>query len=108
MNENLNKPGWLADVFKTVCCANCGSAYGEEGVNVVGNRNEYWFLRCLCPACSTQGLGVVIVQTHTPAQLEAAHYGSLPAINSEDVLAVHDALTDYNGDVSGLFAQPRS
>ena len=35
-------------------CANCGAAYDRTDVNVVGNRDEYWFLRCVCHTCGTR------------------------------------------------------
>src|SRR5260221_578998 len=56
MNERLD------GVFGTVRCANCGAVYGRDSIAVVGNRDEYWFVRCTCETCGTQGLGVVIVK----------------------------------------------
>src|SRR5207244_2417104 len=53
---------WLDGVFGTVRCANCGAVYGRESIAVVGNRDDYWFVRCTCESCGTQGLGVVIVK----------------------------------------------
>ncbi len=92
--------GWLEGIFGTVRCANCGAVYGREDVNVVGNRDEYWFVRCTCNSCGTQGIGVVIVK-------EVLATGELvPAgrpLQVDDVLSAHEVLRDYAGDVHGLF-----
>lgn len=97
MSESL---GWLDGIFGSVRCANCGAAYAREDVNVVGNRDEYWFLRCVCHTCGTQGVGVVIVKemVATPVQPEDR------VLTVDDVLAAHEFLRGYEGDVSNLFA----
>jgi hypothetical protein len=93
--------GWLEGIFGTIRCANCGALYAREDVSVVGNRDEYWFVRCTCHACGTQGIGVVIVK-------EVAQTATLPAeeprpLQVDDVLTAHELLRDYAGDVRGLF-----
>jgi hypothetical protein len=97
-------------VFGTVRCANCGSVYGRNSIAVVGNRDDYWFVRCTCETCGTQGLGVVIVKgtadappERVRAQLSLAVAEEL--IRVDDVLEAHDLLRDYIGDVNGLFEQ---
>ena len=96
----MQELGWLEGIFGTVRCANCGAVYGREDVNVVGNRDEYWFVRCTCNSCGTQGIGVVIVK-------EVLATGELvPAgrpLQVDDVLSAHEVLRDYAGDVHGLF-----
>lgn len=99
---------WLDGVFGTVRCANCGAVYGRDSIAVVGNRDEYWFVRCTCETCGTQGLGVVIVKRVTDAP-PAAIEGRLAAepdddrLLVDDVLEAHELLRDYIGDVHGLF-----
>ena len=95
--------GWLEGIFGTVRCANCGAVYGREDVSVVGNRDEYWFVRCSCHACGTQGIGVVIVKeiAAQPEDLQLAD-GARP-FQVDDVLVAHEMLRAYSGDVHGLF-----
>lgn len=95
--------GWLEGIFGTVRCANCGAVYGREDVSVVGNRDDYWFVRCSCHACGTQGIGVVIVKevSATVAQADLAE-GARP-LQIDDVLVAHDVLRGYAGDIHGLF-----
>jgi hypothetical protein len=99
---------WLDDVFGTVRCASCGSAYGRNSIAVVGNRNDYWFVRCTCETCGTQGLGVIIVKGTADAPPESARAQLSLAVAEEligvdDVLEAHDLLRDHIGDVNGLF-----
>ncbi len=96
---------WLSGVFGTVRCAGCGAVYGRGAIAIVGNRDEYWFVRCSCDSCGAQGLGVVIVKelaavaakTSGTADVRAA------ALRVDDVLEAHELLRDYDGDVHGLF-----
>ena len=96
---------WLDGVFGTVRCANCGAVYGRDSMVVAGNRDEYWFVRCTCEACGTQGLGVVIVKSVADAPPAAAQTAFLDdeRILVDDVLEAHELLRDYVGDVHGLF-----
>ena len=98
---------WLDGVFGTVRCASCGAVYGRDSIAVVGNRDEYWFVRCTCEACGTQGLGVVIVKgvaDGPPATIaNAMRADDDERILLDDVLEAHELLRDYIGDVHGLF-----
>jgi len=107
MHTSSGMNEWLDGVFGTVRCANCGAVYGRDSIAVVGNRDEYWFVRCTCETCGTQGLGVVIVKRVAdgpPAM--AAQMGLEDGeghIRVDDVLEAHDLLRDHVGDVHGLF-----
>lgn len=92
--------GWLEGIFGTVRCANCGAVYAREDVSVVGNRDEYWFVRCTCNSCGTQGIGVVIVK-EVLSTGEPVLAGQ--PLQVDDVLSAHEVLRDYAGDVHGLF-----
>jgi hypothetical protein len=98
--DHMQRLEWLEGIFGTVRCANCGAVYGRDDVSVVGNRDEYWFVRCSCHSCGTQGIGVVIVKEVTA---EVAVPAGAPPFQVDDVIAAHEALRDYAGDVHGLF-----
>jgi hypothetical protein len=107
MHSTARMNEWLDGVFGTVRCANCGAIYGRDSIAVVGNRDEYWFVRCTCETCGTQGLGVVIVKRvgdAPPVSVEQLSLeGGDEAIRVDDVLEAHELLRDYVGDVHGLF-----
>jgi hypothetical protein len=104
----MNGLGWLDGIFGSVRCANCGAAYDKTDVNVVGNRDEYWFLRCVCHTCGTQGVGVVIVREVEVKPEETAIELGEPLFSTDDVLSAHEFLREYEGDVHGLFVGGRS
>ena len=98
--------GWLEGIFGTVRCANCGAVYGREDVSVVGNRDDYWFVRCSCHACGTQGIGVVIVKETTQSPgvpADPVLTGDASPFQVDDVLVAHEVLREYSGDIHGLF-----
>jgi hypothetical protein len=108
MHQGLLVNEWLDGVFGTVRCANCGAVYGRDSIAVVGNRDEYWFVRCTCETCGTQGLGVVIVKrvSEGPPVTALSPYAlgdGEELIHVDDVLEAHELLRDYVGDVHGLF-----
>ena len=83
---------------------------GAAALAVVGNRDEYWFVRCTCETCGTQGLGVVIVKRVADAppaalepQLAAETEADDDSLRVDDVLEAHELLRDYAGDIHGLF-----
>lgn len=92
---------WLESLFGSVRCASCGAVYGRDDVSVVGNRDDYWFVRCTCVGCGAQGIGVVIVK-QAPVPADAVPPGGR-AIQVDDVLAAHELLRGYAGDMHGLF-----
>jgi len=99
---------WLDGVFGTVRCANCGAVYGRDSIAVVGNRDEYWFVRCACETCGTQGLGVVIVKrvlSGPPLEGQPSPVADAgeDRLHVDDVLEAHELLRAYSGDVHGLF-----
>ncbi|HEX9269083.1 MAG TPA: hypothetical protein VF998_04490 [Candidatus Limnocylindria bacterium] len=95
---------WLDAVFGTVRCANCGALYGRDAIAIVGNRDEYWFVRCTCGSCGAQGLGVVIVkQAAEPPRPQPQELSDGHVLRLDDVLEAHELLRDYSGDIHGLF-----
>ncbi len=94
----MNDTSWLLGIFGSARCAACGTAYAPEDVTVVGNRDDYWYLRCRCQECGVQGVGVVIVKT-----VERPKPDERPALSTDDLLAAHQLLHEYRGDLLGLF-----
>lgn len=98
--------GWLEALSGTLRCANCGNVYSREDVSVVGNKDDFWFVRCTCHSCSNQGIGVVIVKELTSTTVvidEEERIAPGRSFEVDDVLLAHELLRDYAGDMHGLF-----
>lgn len=76
---------WFEDISAATRCASCSTACRREDLTVVGNRDQYWYLRYLCHACGTQGVGIVIVHDIEPQAPRSS-------LTADDVLNAADAL----------------
>ena len=103
--SGMQELDWLNGVFETVRCSGCGAVYGRGAIEVVGNRDEYWFVQFSCETCGAQGLGVVIVKETAEVIAGAPRSTTFraPAFQVDDVLEAHELLRDYRGDMHGLF-----
>ena len=104
MEDNLIKRLMLS-----IKCAVCGRHYEESRVNLLGHRDDMWFLTAACTACGTRCLVAVSIKddgSHqvtdlTEKELEA--FKELEAPGVDDVLDMHRFLADFNGDFNRLF-----
>jgi len=92
-------------------CDSCGHHYEAYNVDVIGHREDLWFLRVLCSACHAQCLVAAVVKEDrvlraatdlTKAEL---HKFRDNMIEVDDVLIMHNFLKEFNGDFSQLFGQ---
>jgi len=92
-------------------CEYCGSNFEMYNVDIIGHREDFWFLKVLCSACHTQCLVAAIVREGRageavtgPSEKRFDESGD-DAIEVTDVLGMHDFLRDFDGDFSRLFSQ---
>lgn len=90
--------GWLDGMIGSVRCASCGTLYTRPDLHVVGEREGYVYVRCECRSCGKEGIAVVMTQT------AAAPRTRRVALTTDDVLSAHEILSDYTGNVDGLFS----
>jgi len=92
-------------------CDCCGQHYEVYNIDVLGHREDLWFLRALCSACHTQCLVAAVIREGrmseavtdlTEAELDK--FGD-NVIEADDVLNMYDFLNDFDGDFSQLFGQ---
>ncbi len=57
MEEKLIKK-----LMSSMKCEECGQNYESYNVDVLGHREDMWFLRVHCPACHTQCLVAAVVK----------------------------------------------
>ena len=94
-------------------CESCGQCYETYNIDVLGHREDLWFLRVFCPNCHTQCLVAAIVREDripevisdlTKKELDEFRDG---LIGTDDVLDMHNFLKDFDGNFSWLFSQEK-
>ena len=106
MEERLIKK-----LMTSMKCDSCGQHYEVYNIDVLGHREDLWFLRVLCSSCHTQCLVAAVVREGkmpeavtdlTEAELDKFRDN---VIEADDVLNVYNFLKDFDGDFSQLFGQ---
>ncbi|MEE9400076.1 MAG: hypothetical protein V3V23_07390 [Dehalococcoidales bacterium] len=92
-------------------CDSCGKHYEVYNVDVLGHREDLWYLRVLCSACHAQCLVAAVVKEDRMLEavadlmeVESDKFGE-GAVSADDVLDMHNFLKDFSGDFSQHFAQ---
>jgi len=107
MDETLIKR-----MIASIRCGSCGQNYHEDHIEVVEHNDELWFLRVFCSSCHIRCLVAAIIRENTEPEVitdlteeEVAKFKNLDGIRDEDLLAMHDFLKDFDGDIPHLFEQ---
>lgn len=105
MEERLIKK-----LMTSMKCEECGQNYESYNVDVLGHREDMWFLRVHCPTCHTQCLVAAVVKEEKVLEevndLTDAEMGehNHETIVVDDMLDMHNFLIDFDGDFSRLFS----
>lgn len=92
-------------------CDSCGQHYEMYDIDVIGHREDMWFLRVRCSACHTHCLVAAVIREDrrpevitdlTEAELDKFRDN---VIEADDVLDAYNFLKDFDGDFSQLFSQ---
>lgn len=106
--------GLIKKLMTSMTCDSCGHHYEAYNVDVIGHREDLWFLKVLCSACHTQCLVAAVVKQDkalgavtdlTKAEL---HKFRDNVIEVDDVLIMHNFLKEFDGGFSQLFGQKQS
>ena len=108
MEERLIKK-----LMTSIKCESCGQNYEPYDVDVIGHREDMWFLRVLCSKCQTQCLvAAVVKEGKVPEEVNeltgaGAEDFRYEKIEIDDVLDMRNFLMDFDGDFSRLFGQEK-
>ena len=88
----------------------CGHIYVPDNLDVIGQRGDIWMLRACCPRCSKQGFIAALVKAAEPAvadspPIEARHDGLHTPVTANDVLAMHEFLAGFSGNLRSASAR---
>jgi len=106
MEERLIKK-----LMSSMKCSSCGQYYKMPGIDVLGHRDDLWFLRVVCSACHAQYLvAAVVKESTTPVitdltKAELAKFRKAGVITTDDMLDMHKFLKDFDGDFAKLLAR---
>ena len=108
MEERLIKK-----LMTSIKCEECGQNYESFNIDILGHREDMWFLRALCSSCHTQCLVAAVVrEDKVVEEMEEAATAEVDekrggAIEIDDVLDMHNFLVDFDGDFSNFFRQEK-
>ncbi|MDD4858945.1 MAG: hypothetical protein PHR56_01890 [Dehalococcoidales bacterium] len=102
--------GTLKKLISNIKCSSCRQRYESQNVEVLGCSDQMWFIQALCSSCHTQSLVVAMVQkTRHPepvtdlTRTEQGKFVITGAVNSDDLLKMHNYLKTFDGDFMCLF-----
>ena len=105
MKENVIKK-----LMTSMKCDSCGQHYEMYDVDIIGHREDMWFLRVHCSVCHTQNLVAAVVRESKVPETSSnggertdRHDGD--ALTADDVLSMRLFLADFDGNFSVLFEQ---
>ena len=107
--------GLIKRLMTSVKCSVCGHHFEVDNINILGHREDLWFLRSHCSACHSQCLVVAVIKEGkvpevitdlTEAELD--RFKNVGVLTADEVLDMHNFLKDFSGDFSRLFWQKQA
>lgn len=102
---------WLRTQLTSFGCAACGRAYAPEGIRMLAERDGLFFVDLGCLLCGSQATAIVTIELDDgdspradAPELDQVTAGDLRGapVDLDDVLDVHQLLSGYEGDLTGL------
>jgi hypothetical protein len=92
-------------------CVECNELYEPQAFSLVHRWQDVWVLSARCGQCGETARIIILMRLDaeaepvvdlTPEELKAVE--DWPPITTDDVLDVHAALSEFDGDFEALFA----
>ena len=100
---------FIKKLISNMKCSVCGRPYDVGKVNVLGHKEDVWFLSVSCVACSSRGLVAAIVtegKVSTIAtdltEAERDRLADIPPVSVDEVLDMRIFLREFSGDIAHL------
>jgi len=108
LEAGLMEERLIKRLMASMKCESCGQHYEVYNIDVLGHREDLWFLRVHCSACHTQCLVAAIVKESRMSEavtdlseIELDEFKD-NVIEIDDVLNMHNFLKDFDGNFSRL------
>lgn len=98
-------------LMTTMKCSACGQNYESHDIEILGHREELWFMRVHCAGCKSKVLiAAVVKESKVPVvtdltRAEMVRFRKVGAVAGDDVLDMHSFLKDFDGSFSELFSE---
>lgn len=91
--------------MSSIKCAVCGQQYEAHDVALLGQEEEFWFLRMSCPICHTECLVAIATAEDGEPELftDLNELEGRLRVTADDTLNMHNFLKDFDGDFIQLF-----
>ncbi|MBF8265261.1 MAG: hypothetical protein HW384_1125 [Dehalococcoidia bacterium] len=97
-------------LLSTLKCALCGKHYKLQELQVLGHRDDLWFLNVHCVSCGSRGMMAVVIKESNAYQVvtdllpsERDKFINTAVIGGDDLLDIHQFFKDFDGDFNSLF-----
>jgi transcription elongation factor Elf1 len=116
----MDSPDWLRTQLTSFTCPACGRRYRGSRIKLLAERDGLFFVDLDCSRCGSHTVAIVTVERdetelsiidasdiELAVDLEPEHLGELlpegtDPVNADDVLAVHELLAGFEGDMYAL------
>jgi len=101
---------FIKKLLANMKCGVCGQRYEPANINVLGHREDLWFLSVFCPSCKSQGLVAAVIQEGKLPEVitdltEEEKSQLREMVDGDDLVDMHIFLKDFGGDFSALFGE---
>jgi len=107
---------WLKTQLTSFGCAACGQPYESGRIRLLAERDGLFFVDLGCSHCGTQAVAIVTITAAEDDEptIDAGEHASVvltasapiaDPVNADDVLAMHELLTDFRGSMGDLLEQ---
>ena len=99
----------ILQIQKTIPCKDCGRAFPDSNVHIIGTVMNEGFLAAHCDHCKNKTLLSVFFKANRVSKKgDPKLIHDIRTIHPDEVLDMHNFLKDFDGDFSRLFSQSSS
>ncbi len=113
MQEPLNKNEIIEKIARRLKCSNCGRHYKPYDFQVMEERDNLAVMKIICHDCRKQSVVLAIVQRRKVRPVyselepdEWQRFRVLRPLTRDDVINMHRALQQYDGDLGDVLEDP--
>lgn len=104
----------LKQIVSKYRCQKCRRSFEHDHVRVAARHEKLWIVSVRCGRCRTQQTFWVtlkergldeLAELRDVSEAEEEQFSSMQAVTSDEVLDMHEFLSDFDGDFHTLFGE---